>query len=703
MRKSVVRIVVLSVLSCLAMIARADNIVTISSTEGAPGEEVTVSISLQNTDVLSSLQVSIPLDENLTLVEGSGQKGSRCSSHSLTVGVKDGVLNVFVYSISMAAISGNSGEVASFRLKLGNQPSTVALTPTKTVLTNTAGEAAACSSQGGEVTTRCAKAQYSTKEVDFGAVPIRSTYTRTVTVTNVGNADLTITDLIFSDINVFSSTTTLPLTVSAGGSKEVNITYAPEERGSITRTLKVECNSTSKLNTITLKAQPFAVNELHVQDASGISDEEVTVRMTMNNMDAISGYQVEFDLPDQLEYVSGSFAQSSRKTDHTEVVSYDNKKLRILVYSGSGATLMGEDGEIGSFRLKLVGRYGTTLTPSKTVLSATINNKVENVCSAVYGATITINSPQISCNSTLEFGAVPVTQACEMTYTISNYGSAPLTVSRIVFDNEQLSIKESLPLEVPESDSRTVTVVYGSTEQTAFSSTMHIYSNDPDLRLRDVAVSGSRFAPNYLTVSTSNVEQDGNLSIDVALDNYDDVCGLQFEVVYPHEYYETFANNYSVTARATGMIVTTTKKQDDNTLMVFCYFMSRNSIAAGKGKIMTLQLKPIGESVPLGSYNVQLRNIKLSVGQDENQANKYSGSETIQSSFEVKEHVIMKGDANDSGDITPQDASLVMQHYVGKIQLSADVLEAVDVNGDNMITPQDASLIMQRYVNEIEW
>ena len=190
--------------------ARADNVVTISSTEGAPGDDVTVSIGLQNTDVLSSLQVSIPLDENLTLVSGSGVLGSRCTSHSLTVGVKDGILNVFIYSISMAAISGTNGEVASFKLKLGNQPKTVSLEASKLVLANSGGDAIEGIAQGGEITTRCAKAQYSTMEVDYGEVPIRSTYQQTVTVTNVGNADLTITDLVFSDVMTFSSTTTLP-------------------------------------------------------------------------------------------------------------------------------------------------------------------------------------------------------------------------------------------------------------------------------------------------------------------------------------------------------------------------------------------------------------------------------------------------------------------------------------------------------------
>ena len=675
-------------LLCFCMGARADNIVTISSTEGTPGDEVTVSISLENTDALSSLQVSIPLDENLTLVEGSEQLGSRCPSHSLTMGVKDGELQVFIYSMSMTDISGNSGEVVSFRLKLGNQPTAVSLTPSKTVLTNGSGTTVAGSSNGGVVTTRCAKAQYSTMEVDFGEVPIHGTYTGTVTVTNVGNADLTVTDLVFSDINVFSSTTTLPFTVSAGGSKEVNITYAPVERGSITRTLKVECNSTSKLNTIKLQAQPFAVNELHVQDVSGTSDEEVTVRMTMNNMDAISGFQIEFTLPEQFEYVANSFALSSRKQDHQAIASLSGNKLTIMSYSNTDKPFTGDDGEIGSFRLKLAGRYGTTLTPTKTVLTATINDKVENVVSAVYDGQVDILSPQISSSSSLDFGAVSVTEDCEKTFTIYNYGSAPLTVSRIVFDNEHLSVKESLPLSIPVSGSSDVTVVYSSLIQTSFDARMQLYSNDPDLRLMNVTVTGSRYAPNFLTVSTPDVNNAGNLKIEIGADTYDDIAAVQFDVEYPSAYYEPFADNYTLTQRTEGMTV---QQVEGDVLKVFCYFLNGGVIEAGEGNLMTLQLKPKA-SVPTGTYQVRVKNIKMSTTE---MVDKYAGSDVV-SSFRVKDAIL--GDVNGDGTVTPSDAIMILYHYF-EVELNGFNEKAADINGDGFITPADAIAALYMYFN----
>ena len=129
----------LALLLCLGMGARAGNVVKLSSTEGKPEEEVTVSLSLENSEGVAAMQVSIPMDENLTLVEGSAQVGSRASGHSVTAGVKDGVLNVMVYSIGMNTFSGNSGVVATWKMKLGNQPKTVALTPSKVTLTNANG------------------------------------------------------------------------------------------------------------------------------------------------------------------------------------------------------------------------------------------------------------------------------------------------------------------------------------------------------------------------------------------------------------------------------------------------------------------------------------------------------------------------------------------------------------------------------------
>ncbi|MBQ7686267.1 MAG: choice-of-anchor D domain-containing protein [Bacteroidaceae bacterium] len=670
--------------------ARAGNVVTIGTASGAPGDEVTVSVSLTNTEAVSSLQVLIPLDENLSYVNGSAVLTNRCGNHRITAGVKDGVLSLIIYSMSLTAISGNSGNVASFKLKLGNQPATISLAASKVVLTDTNGNSLNGSTQQGTVSIRCAKAQYSRMTVDFGRVPIRSTYHQAVQVTNTGNDPLKITGVEFGMYPTrFSSDTTFPLIIAAGSSASIDIKYAPDVRGTVSEIMKVVCNSISKLNNITLKAQPYAVNELHIQAAEGFADETVTVSLTMNNMDAISGFQFEFTLPDALTYVPNSFTLSSRKQNHSVVESQTNGVLRILCYSPDDTPFTGEDGELATMQLKLTGRNSTNLKTSKCLLTATIDNQVTNVCSADYGAYINIRSPRISTNSSLLMGATPVTGDAVKELTVSNYGNAPLTISRVVFDKEGFSIKESLPQTIDSWNNNKLTIVYPSKEEGYYSTTMHIYSNDPEQRMWDVNVTGNRFAPNYMNINIPDIHPDDNLAIDVSVDTYDAITGLQFDLIYPNNYFEPFENNIMLASRATGMTVTT-RQIDEKTVRFFCYFLSGKGLEVGNGKVMTIQMRPVTQNMPVGSYAIKVENIKLGT---ENMANKYAGS-NLQSSFSVLENVsIIPGDVNGDGNISVTDVTMVINHILGQTP-NGFIKDAADLNGDGSISVTDVTLII---------
>ena len=688
------RILLLVAVLMGVLASRAENVVSLSSVRGAPNEEVTVSVSLQNSDAVAALQISIPLDESLTLVEGSATLGSRASAHQATVGVKDGVLNMMVYSLSMTALSGTTGEVVRFKLKLGKDPKDITLTPSKTMLTQSNGQAISGTSQNGEVSIRTAKAQYNTMSVDFGHVPIRDTYTQTVSVTNVGNEPLTITALSFSDVNVFSSTTSFPLTIAAGDTKELNVTYKPTERGSVERTMQVVCNNISKLNTITLKADPFAVNELHVQDAEGVSDEEATIRLAMNNMDAVTGFQFEFDLPDELRYVEGSFTLSNRKADHTLLATLNGGVLRAICYSSSNAAFTGNDGEIASFKVKLNGRNSTSLEVQKAVLTAQIKNVTTDVLSAHYGGYVNISSPYIIASSSMDFGAVSVTDVCEKTFTVSNYGSAPLTVSRIVFDNENMTVKETMPFVVPANESKDVTVVYGSVEQKPFDATMQIYCNDPEQRLWNVEVTGSRFAPNYITFDVQDVLKDRDLLVKVNLDNYDVINGLQFDVKVPtvavgNKKVALFcpkAEGVTLTRRSTGMTVDV-RQVDDGTFRYFCYFISENGMSEGHGIIMSIALEP-SDALTEGNYQLLFSEIKLGTS---TLANKYAGESHLTQNFQVCD--VMLGDVNGDGSVNVTDVGMVIDNILEKTPANF-LLSAADVNGDNQVNVTDVGLII---------
>lgn len=672
-----------SLLLCLCIGARADNIVTIGTASGAPGDEVPLSIALQNTDDIAALQLLIPLDEELNYVDGSASLTNRCSNQSVTAGIKDGELSLMIYSLGMTAFAGTEGDVATLRLKLGNQPKSIALSASKLILTDTDGNSVMGTVQNGMVSIRCAKAQYSSMTIDFGSVPIRSTYSKTLTVRNVGNEPLEVTGLQFSNyVTRFSSTTQFPFTVAAGGSSTINITYAPEQRGSVSETVKVLCNSISKLNNIMLKAEPFAVNELHVQPTSGTADETVTVSLSMNNMDLISGFQFEFNLPNALEYVPNSFQLSNRKQDHDIVVTVNNGLLRVICYSNNDKPFTGEDDELATMQFVLRGRSSVTLKASKCLLTSTIDNQVINVCSADYGATITIRSPRINAVSTLNMGATPVTEDAVKTISVRNRGNASLTINRVVFDKEGFYIREQLPLEIAASRTQTLTVVNPSIEEGDFETTMQIYSNDPEQRLWNVKVTGNRFAPNYLSVAADDVYQGDPLLVDVSLSNYDAINGIQFDVEYPSDYFEP-TDELVTTERADGLSVSW-RAISSNVVRCFFYSLSDAVIESGEGKILSMKFNSKAEA-PEGVYQLNVTNVKLGTP---DMVDKYAG-QNVNCSFNVM-HLLI-GDVNRDGQITIADVTALVDIILGKDDVEPYRYDhlAADVDRNGAITISD--------------
>lgn len=608
--KGVIRIIFLLV--CLASWQgiRADNVVAITGGSGIPGAEVDVSISLSNTDAVSAMQLSIPLADGIDLVENSAQLGSRASAtHSATVGVKDGTINVFVFSSSMATISSSTGEIVRFKVKLGKEPTTLTLSSSKLILTDTDGNNVSGTVQNGTISIRTAKAEYSTREIDFGRRPIHGTYSQGLTINNTGNEPLHITALTFS-ASEFSCTETLPFTIQPGGKKSIAISYAPTERGKVSEELKVTCNSSSKLNTITLNAIPYAVNELHIENASGTSDSEVTIHLRMNNMDAISGFHFEIPIPAQLQYVEGSFSLTDRNKGHQVAVSVVDGTLKALCYSLSDETFSGNDGDIATFKVNIVGKGNTKLSANKAILTAKINGADINVLSDKYDGTITIVTPVMSAASNVNLGNQPVTQPPFYTYTIGNKGKADLTISRITFDNEDFGIKDiTLPLTIEASKSQVLTIIYKNASVASHSATMQIYCNDPDKRLYNVNITGSLYSPNFITLSTSNVSPTSTADIAVTLSNHLPISGLQFDVQYPSSNYSLDASSF-VFEHQMRDFSANVKMLSKDIARVFLYSLSDKSIAADTAKVMTIKLYPTGE-VNAGTYNVNISNLKL--------------------------------------------------------------------------------------------
>ena len=434
--------------------------------------------------------------------------------------------------MSMDAIAPGSGDIATVRLKLGNAPSSITLSADKVVITDCDGTTLpGAAATDGNATILCAKSEYSTLEIDYGRVPIRSSYQQTVRVSNVGNAPLIISGLQFSATE-FSCNESFPIEIEAGNSREFTINYAPVERGGITEEVKFLCNSIYKLNTVKLKALPFAVNELHVENAEGVADSIVTVALRMNNMDDITGFQFDFNMPEQLEYVDGSFALSARKTDHQMGVSMKGRTLHALAFSLSDSPFTGNDGVVATFKVKLNGRYGTSLGAAKAMLTANIKGKLTDVLSDKYEGYINILSPSIYATDEIDLGRTPITQVAKTSFRINNYGSAPLRIDRIVSSSEHLKVGAQLPIIIKPNEQTDINIMLDDVEERDYDELIQLYTNDPDRRLHNIKVRANRYSPNYITLTGADVEPGDTLRLQIALSNNDVVNGLQFDVDY---------------------------------------------------------------------------------------------------------------------------------------------------------------------------
>ena len=673
----------------------ADNKIELSSGSGKWGEEVTISVSLSNADAISSIQITIPLEDGLEPVSGSGKVGNRCANHTLVMGMKEGSLQIVAYSQAMTAISGSSGKIVSFKLKLCNEPKEFYLNPSEVKLTDINGASVSSTIEGGTITTLGAKMRFQFKEINFGKVGIGQTGRGYLFIENTGNENLVVTGADFSETDNFSMTTSLPLTVAPGASTIMNVDFIPQNRVNIEETLTVVSNSIPSLNTVTLKAQSYAINELRLVGASGSVDEEVTVSLTMNNMDDITGFQVDLKMPNELEFVEGSFSLSNRKAGHVGAALLNNGVLHILAYSLENSAFKSNTGEICSFKVKLVGAKRGYLVPINTVLTAFVDGVLQNVVSESYSTNITINCPILFTSQSLDLGEASTKISCEKTLTIYNTGNAPLIISQVSFDDENLSIKESLPLTIESTDShsQTITVVYKGKEPKTISANMLIYSNDPEQRVFTTKITGKVYAPNYLSFSVSDVySSTDEVPLDITMDNDNDISGIQFDII-SSDHYTVDISKIMLDDRAYGMDIEVWQI-DDNTLRLMGY-VKENGIVSGNGKLMTIYLNP-AEELAEGNHLLTMNRIIMG---DLSLINIYSGEAEQNLSYEMRTYIL--GDANGDQTVNVNDVVTTVDRILER-ETSSFVFEAADVNKDDVINVSDVvgivDIILGRYV-----
>lgn len=683
------RCLLLSILLLFAAVCRAGVTVGLSSAQGSVGDEVELVVSLAGAAEATAFQMNIPLPPQLSYVEGSATVNAQrlSASHEMAVSQVNGLLSVYLYSISLDLLQGTEGELLRLRLHLGNQPGNYVLQPTVVVSTPAAVSLSLDTQPQGTVTILAPEIGVSTGRINFGRVPIHSSYTQSFELNNTGNEPLHISDITSTLPHLMATPRTV--TIAPGQQQTVTLNYAPEVYGHEQATLTIFSDGVNGPQTISIEADPYSVNELMVESAQGGAWEEATVGVSLRNMEPIVALQCSFILPEGLTYVEGSATLSgTRVTDHQIAATVAGQHLQFFIHSPTNSALTGTDGQLFTFRLLLQSTGGTyQIEPSEVLLS---NISGQDMTSAVYGADVRIAAPLLVCDTTADFGSVPLEVPARMAFFFNNEGELPLVVERIVFSDEAFSATDlQLPLIVAPGATQQLTLQYEPQTSVDFSGYMQLYTNDPAHCMEQVNLVGTTYSTNRLTLSGEAVDsQPTQYALTIGMQNALPIVAMQFDIHWT-EGMTTNEDLITLTERAAGHTALVTALSPDF-YRVYVYAPNNTAIAPGEGDVLRIIYNNVEEQNPFEGTSVTIDNVILSTA---------DGHDCCSAPAETFIVGGLLGDANGDGEVTVTDVATIIG-YLMDAPLPRFIRTLADVDGDGHIGITDvvgtAALVIEQ-------
>ncbi|MBI4850706.1 MAG: choice-of-anchor D domain-containing protein [Acidobacteria bacterium] len=314
--------------------------------------------------------------------------------------------------------------------------------------------------------------------ISFSNVPVNTTASQTVTLTNTSNSLITFTNIAFSATNTRFALTppSLPFTLGAGQTQTFTVTFTPTDNTNQTLALNITntCTGTTTVNITgngcqaTIAATPSPVDFGTVNIGAS-----VTRTVTVTN----SGCQIQ----------GQTFAFTAALNPN----------------SGAGFGIMGVQGNV----ITLVFAPGiATITGPQTgtlvITSAGASNSPLNV--PLTGNAVNPPAPVLTIQpNNVNFGNVPVNTTATQSITLSNAGNAALTLSTPVVQagaNQGFAVTTPPRLSLNPGESTTFQVSFTPNQAGTANGSVLIASNVP---AQTITLLGNGVAPNASLVTTS--------------------------------------------------------------------------------------------------------------------------------------------------------------------------------------------------------
>ncbi|MDC1354660.1 FG-GAP-like repeat-containing protein [Polaribacter sp.] len=611
---------ILLFLTLFGYVSFAQNTVNIASESVAVDTGFSLAIDIENTDAIAAFQFDITYSGNAIDLGSGHSLTARASTHIISASnIDDNTIRVLAYSTNNTTIASGTGTVLNLNLVSKNEPGTYAMQISDIVLSDANGAALTNSGTNGQVIVLGPKYTLTTTSINLGNVPMQSSTSQNITISNSGNASMDVTSYTLAA--PFSISTPFPVTIAAGASASFVVEVDTSVKQNVTKSAAFTTTDTSSLRAVqstVISANVYAVNEIHIGAGAGNINTAVTIPVSINNMETFNGFQLDITLPADISYVANSVVFSGRETDHAIAASMlDSNTLRVIAYSSTNANFTTNSGEVFSFDLIPNVSSGTySLATSEEIIS---NSAFGNVESDSFAGSITINAPNLyisSADATLNLGRIPITEDVLREITLKNSGNADLVIDEVVYNSATLSSTISTPLTLTSNESTDKTITFSPTTVGTFSSSISIRHNGATEQ-NVVQVTADVFSPNYLYIEENTVFRDESHIIRLGLSNNDPIRAVQFDINIPDGFVLDRDNITSLTA-LTGFNMSSSDLGNGNYRFVI-YTLSSNVIAAGTNPLLDLPIT-VSNNIAYGDYNFDFSGVVLSNTSNQNTA-----------------------------------------------------------------------------------
>ena len=365
----------------------------------------------------------------------------------------------------------------------------------------------------------------STLSVDFGNVAPGESYSQTVTISNDGLADLTVSSLVLTNALFSLSADETPITLAPGSSSTATITFSPAEDGEQTDSLTIVSDDPDE-GSVVIAVQGTAVSAPSVAyriNAGGPAYtnsngyEYVADKAYSAGDFGYSGNTRSFEFNADIADTDDDGIYQSVKTNanFSYLFDLDNGEYTVVLHfmepwqdqAGERTFDVIIEGEVALDDYDIFAEAGgqyTAVSETYTVNveDGQLNIDFDNVLRASMISAIEVlgggpaepPSPEADIDlstSALDFDQVLVGETADLIVTVSNDGDLDLTVSDMTSSNALFTIESPTPpFTLATGESQDVTVRFAPTATGEESGSLDITSDDPNDGVVIVSLSG---------------------------------------------------------------------------------------------------------------------------------------------------------------------------------------------------------------------